>query len=107
MPASIASSMKSAGNVFDTATSVTSSRERPARAQALAMRASTAARFSRIDTMPFDPSVIRSALGPVERGVGQAVGVLVPGAQRVANVELWEMPRHRFRAFVQRHEVRM
>src|SRR5205807_9367924 len=105
--AAIASSTNEAGNVFETATSVTSSRERPTRSHARAMRASTAATLSRIDTATLDPSVIRSALGTIQSRVGQAVRVFVAGAQRVADLEFGKVARHRFRALVQRHEVGM
>src|SRR4051794_26158447 len=107
MPTSIASSTADAGKVFETATSVTSLRARPTRLHAPAMRASTSATFSRIDTATLDPSIIGSALGTVERGVGQTIGVLIARAQRVADLEFREMTRHRFRALVQRHQVGM
>src|SRR5216684_8917094 len=107
MPASIASSMNEAGNVFETATRVTSPRVRPERAQARAIRSWTLTTFSRIGTTTLDPSIIRRARGPVERGVGQPVGIFVPRAQRVADFEFREMTHHRLRPLVQRHEVRM
>ena len=39
--------------------------------------------------------------------IGQPVGVLVSGAQGVADLELRKVARHRFRALVQRHKVGM
>src|SRR5258708_33993300 len=95
MPAAIASSTNSAGKVFDTATSFTSPRARPARTHARAMRSSTTAMLSRIDTASLDPSIVRRALGTVERGVGEPVGVLVARAQRVADFEFAKTPRDR------------
>jgi hypothetical protein len=55
---------------------MTSSTLRPARAQAAAMRARTAATPSRIDTTPLDEAAVRA----VDGEVGDAVGFLVAGS---------------------------
>src|SRR5947209_17754478 len=102
-PAAIASSTAAAGKVFETATSVTSPRLRPTRMQAATMRRSTATRLSRIDTAPLDPA----AVGAVDGQVGQAVRVLVAGAQRVADGKAVEPASHGARLLVQRNQVRM
>src|SRR5438477_8607088 len=107
MPAATAWLTASAGNVFDTATSVTSRRSRPARAQAAATRAFTSATLarisSRLSTAPLDGPSIRA----IDGGIREPVRVLVAGAQRVADREPAELPRHRFRADEQRNQIRM
>ena len=102
-PAAIASSIIGAGNVFDTATTVTSLRARPACAHAAAMRFSTRAAFSRIDTAPLHQPPLR----PIDGEIGEAIGVLVAGAQRVANLEVREPARQPTRLAVQRDQIRM
>src|SRR5439155_18655140 len=101
MPAAIASSTMAAGNVLDTAINVTSLRLRFARAQAAAIRCSTAARFSRIDTMPFHGAPGRA----VDGQIGQTIGLLVSGAERMADRETPKAAGHPLSVLVQRDEI--
>src|SRR5581483_12011077 len=102
-PASIASLTRSAGNVFDTATSVTSLRSRPARWHAAEMRASTAARFSAIDTPPLHPPPVR----PIDGEIREAIRFLVARAQRVADREARKLARDSPRLRVKRNQIRV
>src|SRR3954469_19460858 len=109
MPAAIAASAAAAGNVLETATSVTESRDRPARLHAVVMRSSPARTFTRISSAlsigaspPLPPP-----LTAVHGKVGETIGVLVSRAQRVADRESSEEARKAASLLMQRNEVRM
>src|SRR5438105_3204280 len=102
-PAAIASSTRSAGKVFETATSVTSLRFRPARSHAAAIRPSTAARFSAIVTASLHPS----RLPAIDCQIREAVGLFIAGAQCVADRKACEARSEAPRFLVQRDEIRM
>src|SRR5215470_9816655 len=108
-PAAMPALTTSAGKVFVTATSVTSSRRRPARAQAAAIRSSTAAALALICSGDsIDASSLHPfSVGAVDGEVRQAIGLFVAGAQRMTNREAAEAAGHRFCLLEKRNEVGM
>src|SRR3954469_4731469 len=109
MPAAMAASAAAAGNVLETATSVTESRERRARLHAMAIRSSTARTFARISS---GLSISASPLLPppltaVDREVRETIGVLVSGTKRMTDREALEGISEEARLLMQRNEIRM
>src|ERR1043166_7338435 len=103
-PAAMAFVTASAGNVFETATSVTSSRLRPAFRHAASIRAFTTAKFARICSDVSTASFSPPAVGAIDGDVRQPVGLLVAGAQRVADREAAEGARQRLCPLEQREQ---
>src|SRR6266849_9001878 len=100
-PAAMASSMRSEPKVFETATSVTSLRLRPARSQAARILPSTAARFSAIVTMLLHIT----PLAAIDRQIREAIGLFVSRAERVADRKIRKVTREASRFLVQRYQI--
>src|SRR5439155_17045110 len=102
-PAAMASSIRSAGKVLETATRVTSARLRPARSQACTMRCSTAARLSAIDMASLD----RPPVPPIDVQIRETIGLFVAGAQCMADREARKTGGQHPGFGVERHEILM